>query len=680
VVPGHQFDEGAKGRMRTQLANLEKELGRKPTFADFIEKQITVLGLEATEERLNSYEALYEQTTGEKPADVWDDFFSLEALTARDVDMGMLDTEDPNRRLGQPAKKKPNPAAKPIPPPVRKPVEKDHERSEDNENPDRDTNRHSPNRATSDPRPKLAHRHQKIVEDENGKLHVIAREFEPIHPDNLVQNRYILDYAYMNQVREDSEKDPNALTIRQADVDSVPFSDGKTWGEKKAEAKEAYGEGTEAYNAWFVQMVPVVAVHAKDGTETNISMIHDKTWYRVEVFEDTTGKDKAQAIEDLDALRRELAENGGPLPIKLDDYIWQEGSAWGQEHKLPEGAEPIALSEATGETTLAFINGEGEVLLNKVGKSGKAFTGRLVNDETEIKALAGKGTIVEIRRVSQNRDGSWNYRAHRVFMDSAVSKHENLRRPLNTMIHATVQEAVMAAYVLNNINHNPTFLKAIEDRYGMTISKARAVKDRVQAETGHNIQMNLKGFVDMFINTYQNGGLSKTLTSEHSLEGATYLGYNSDGLVEIGTKGKVRDNGNHIRYTLGGRVASTELAMKAIGEVFGEGGMLSKARLKVNVAYINQNLEVTMVDAQGNGVKKAYDDHIKDQVRTVTLSHKVEGRDGKDLWVTDVQPMVFPLLGSVPARSTARTTRRSPSPSPARWWTRRWRRMRRGKR
>jgi len=103
VIPGHQYGETEKSAMVARLETLRKELGRDATFSDFIESMISQFGIEATEQRFDNYEALYEQATGEKPADVYDDFFSDVALINRGADLGMMDTEDPNRRLGQPS-------------------------------------------------------------------------------------------------------------------------------------------------------------------------------------------------------------------------------------------------------------------------------------------------------------------------------------------------------------------------------------------------------------------------------------------------------------------------------------------------------------------------------------------------------------------------------------------------
>jgi len=86
----------------------DKTFGReRRTFAYYIEEQIKKFGIEETEKRFKVYAFLYEQATGEKVDldAVYDDFFSREALVDRSVDLGLLDTDNPNRRLGQPSRK-----------------------------------------------------------------------------------------------------------------------------------------------------------------------------------------------------------------------------------------------------------------------------------------------------------------------------------------------------------------------------------------------------------------------------------------------------------------------------------------------------------------------------------------------------------------------------------------------
>lgn len=399
----------------------------------------------------------------------------------------------------------------------------------------------------------------------------------------------------------------------------------------------------------WINKVPILL---EDENGNSVAYIHDADWYTPNNVKGEGAEHTKQLIQEgrekLFNIRKNILEGNTTIEVtsKTFGQIF-ETNAVQDNHIIP-------LSEATGDTKLAIATGFTELKDFDVASGPLQSRMKLLN-----KTSFERGNLYEVRHVFTEKDGTKVYLALPV-ITNIVSKGQ----PINDTAFNNVKFATIAAMILTNPN-NKTLLDTIEGKYGMTLSKAQAIRQAIMSSTGPqriDINSEIGKYIEMFTkvgnsNTdflakLENNSLNSKGDEKYPT-GGTYVNYDN-GILKIAVKDgnpvpRNEKGYDEIRGLYFGGKVGTQPVMDFLETAFGDNGTFRNVPFSQSLKQLGANREFISIDETGNIVpftgtrgENTYDAYIKDNVSTNVKSFEIENPDtGETKWITDIQPQIF---------------------------------------
>jgi hypothetical protein len=474
-----------------------------------------------------------------------------------------------------------------------------------------------------------------------------------------VNNNYILDKEFLHFIKEN---EPNSLVSRVLDIDDIPYG-STTWGQIKKD-KNSQLNPLE-YQSWYKENVPIgISYEGKlsNNEPVYLAMAHTVSWYSPMNISDREGIDKQQnAIEEgkknILELREKVLSSDNTKGIQLNI----DNVGFGSIDKIEKNAKPISINESTGNTTLAMFKFDEKSKQYKFLVGTKEFNkGKIIGLDYLKEQLDNnvnqKFFIVHINEVDIDDNNNPVYMAFPTMLNSPIAEDNRLKGTLDNKIISNLKYTMLSSIVLNN-QGKEQLLKSIEKQYNFTEVDAKKIYDAIAKDLNIDILNNLKDYYQMFVNTkapsssdLKNFKLKDITNSNMSKEGMTYLfGHNYNNTIEFGEKGKPTFQiGGKIINNTNGQKTDEQLAQTTLNNfniLFNENGILKNTQLNYDSSTASKEKynKISFIDERGVVLQDSitYDKLLKDNFKTNILSHKIETIDGKEKWVTDIQPMIY---------------------------------------
>lgn len=638
--------EQAKEAVNNYINDLEKRLSKTPTFEDVIIDHIETYGYERTEDRFNAYEKVFKSVGMDtsKSTNIYDKYFNtigtLDSFIEEQLDDVVVEDA---QSVVETITAKQEEEVKKVTTPERK------FKPEMNEVVSEVSDVIAEDRKTLNPVSKFAYNFQDVSYDENtDSWSVNSRTLKPVEDNDVIDNRFILDSDFMYRIR----KEPNSIKVQLYDNPDQPVK-GKTFGELKQLAEKEYGKDSAQYKEWYRNNVPMVITYT--GKESNnqpipLATVHSVDWYRPATISDREGVDKQQEVinegkENTIRLRQSVLDNGN-VGIQLRN---NPDNTFGQLHKIKPGTQPMSLNESNPESTIAILSSSGEF---RTGDK-TYFDGIIVNKEQYNRDYP-TNSIAYISQVGTNNNGKPIYIAIRTMNESPVAK-DNLKQNLNEKVYNNIKYAVLASTVLRNKN-NASVLQRIEQVYKINLSKAVEISDAIKNSVGIDIEnQGIARFVNMFTMTnYSNivsgKGMQGIISANNLPNGITYFNSNQDGSLGFIKKGSSTqyDSRVNVQKTVGqmpGTTVNNSRILNDLADLLDpEFGVLHQVKMNIDLKSLDstKGKELPMFDNNGNITSsQSLESVYKDYLKTNIVSHKIKTIDGKEKYITDVQPMHY---------------------------------------
>jgi len=610
------------------IASIEKDINRIAEFKDFIHSRIEKFGFDEAERMFDAYRRVWEATG--RPisniGEVYSNFFNRDELLNELLEGTLTEDEvtDFYEKTNAVTQNAQISTAKQDVFDVHGAPMDIIETKNTIEN----------DRRTTSPAIKLSHYHQEYERGPSGEF-IITSDSLVTNP--FIGNDYILDPEFISQ--------GDNLAVYVFDNDSVPITeliDNKpvkiTWGDYKR--KYSLTEEDPRY----VAKVPMIAYKDVSGSPVPVSFISDATWYIPENINSNLSEqdrvDIAQTGYNNTVALREAILSG-------DNILQVSGKSFGQIDKINEhrNSEPITLREATGNSELAFILEDNGVKTLYTQK-GKPFKGKIIGTIGEGYNVGG---IVDLREVYV-KDGEPVYIALHVLQKSPVANNDNLKSTLPAEIFNSIKYSTLAATVLNNID-NTDLVERIKSDYGITISKAKDIKNAISNTVGINIENNLTGYVGLFVQVgsakYKDAYLTQQQNNDNIPAGQTFFDSFGKGELKVYNKANQTKVDKARPSSFGSKVTNVDIYMANLVSAFNDmNGSVMSSAFNINFDRLNSTVYAgkgfVTLDNTGTPVNnyQDYNDFIKTNVFTNVRSHEIETIDGTKKWITDIQPVI----------------------------------------
>ena len=512
---------------------------------------------------------------------------------------------------------------------------------------------------TSNSNLKFAYNFSNFKRLSDTKWERLGRGLKSHQEGDPINNNYILDKEFLYFIKEN---EPNSLVSRVLDIDDIPYG-SKTWGETKKE-KEFKLSSLE-YQSWYKENVPIgISYEGKlsNNEPVYLAMAHTVAWYSPMNISDREGIYKQQStIEEgkkniLEFREKVLnSDNTKGIQLNIDNV------GFGSIDKIEKNAKPISINESTGDTTLAMFKFDEKSKQYKFLVGTKEFNkGKIIGLDYLKEQLDNnvnqKFFIVHINEVDIDENNNPIYMAFPTMLNSPIAEDNRLKGTLDNKIISNLKYTMLSSIVLNN-QGNEQLLKSIEKQYNFTEVDAKKIYDAIAKDLNIDILNNLKDYYQIFVNTkapsssdLKNFKLKDITNSNMSKEGMTYLfGHNYNNTIEFGEKGKPTFQiGGKIINNTNGQKTDEQLAQTTLNNfniLFNENGILKNTQLNYDSSTASKEKynKISFIDERGVVSQDSitYDKLLKDNFKTNILSHKIETIDGKEKWVTDVQPMIY---------------------------------------
>lgn len=633
-----------KRRLENILRDIETREGRKATFEDFIKQLIKIGGKDSVENNFDAFANLYKSTGREIDTDLqdlYDRYFSDERFLIDNINEIYVPVEEKIQENTQTVKEVVQ-ANQPI---VNIP-------SSENAIPIRDNNTIGENdNRTELTTPKaalLGVQYQDVFEGDR----VVRKEKSmTLNESKEIRNHFVLDYddivpgTELEVVIPDNYLDipvsnwvvlPNGQLLNKP----MPFKD-------YLQMMKEQGNDVSPTSAVFRDKVPLIARNENG----NIFMLHDTDWYNVNNVSNRNNNQielikKAQA--ELRSVRQAILDNKNKdnKTTKIEVTGRSFGNFINRNNSInPSDRQPITLSKATGNTTLAIAK-SGNVLVNK--KENIVNQEKKLLNKVENKGFTS-GSLYEIREVAKGE-----YIALRAITND-VTKGENL----NPIAANNMKWALLAYLYLNSSTEGHGYIQtALQAKYGITKSKADAIRQAILDTTGN---FDMESYFGMFVSVLKSTDLNDYLDNETGKYpiGQTYVSIDNGGAIKVINKDGNKVKRNEKKFDMLPKVEVQRLTQASfltdnpdrniytiLDNMFGEKGLI-KATFNPSMEQIGQGRPFVVFSEQGDVIPNysftggnTYDDYIKDNVKTNVQSFKITDKNGNEKWITDIQPTI----------------------------------------
>lgn len=464
------------------------------------------------------------------------------------------------------------------------------------------------------------------------------------------------------QYNSDNIKDPDfikegtILSIEPIEnVNSLKVADWIVQNNELVKKEITFGDWLKKYDVeeGSDRWINKVPLFAKIGEQDGF-FLHDTDWYNTNNV--ATIESIKEGKKQLQAIRNSILNGNRKI------VITKVGSGKLVKTNLLSGVNkrPLVLSEATGENILAVAKTKNELI-----DSSYKTTSETINNKYKLTNSSDyiPGLLYELRHVHTEKDGTKLYTAFNVLTND-LSKGEKV----NDIAFNNSKFSTLSSIILNN-STNSQLLKTLESKYGITFSKAQQIQKDIQFSTGLNIKSELGEYLKLFTKVIDSNEAFKQIVESSQVnpqgkqifpKGATYTNI-------------VKSNGNQtIRFHVkqGGILPTTEkgylsvpgfqlfninksntsTVLNILSETFETSKTFYNTSFNVNKDLLNKNRPLIIINERGetseynsnpNG-ENTYEGFIKDSVKTNIKSFKITSPiTGKDKWITTPQRMVY---------------------------------------
>mgnify|MGYP005988663491 CR=1 FL=1 len=336
--------------------------------------------------------------------------------------------------------------------------------------------------------PKLAYNFQDSRKNTDGVWKIMSKGLKEFSPNSVLNSHAILDPEFATKGTE--------LEIRPLDIDRLTIGEGETWGSFKAS-----NPNMEEGSPLWVARIPMSINHvAEDGTNTVVSMLHEASWYNENNISDREGIDTQKKIADAGF---EKAANMRTQAYAGNNKIVITDKKFGSLDNLANHVSnvPVALSEATGDTTLGIIRYENNIPRIVIDSKNNSFNGVLSTDLQQKdkfgRFLYREGDTIDIRHVHTVGGNKVNM-VFKTMTNSPYAEEGNLKETLDPKIVNNMKFATLTSVLLNN-QDNTQLITAIEEKYNFTLQKAKDLRASVKADTFIDLESGLTKYAGVFI-------------------------------------------------------------------------------------------------------------------------------------------------------------------------------------
>lgn len=619
---------------------LDTRLGREATFQDFVERVIKTKGYDYAEE---IYKGLRDAVGAigvdvSKAQEIYNAYFNTEETSLNFVESLLTPkTEQEVARENKEVQK------------VTQQVTAKKEDYDSNNTPQYVDFDESEDRRTATAAPKAAFNRLDVKRINDTTWEVLSRG---LTQDSIIDNNFILDSDYI--------KSGLQLTAQVRDIDEIPMTEylpsgdfiATTWGQYKA--KHKLQPGTKEYS----DKVPIVVM---DGG-TPVFMLHEVSWYNTRNISDRFGETVQEDIIDrgrknISRIREQVVSGNNLLQI-TDTHF---GSIDNLEQHVDK--TPSTIQDAAGESsTIGIIKVDGDNISIHTTRASK-FAGLpmgLDAVDSNGNPMYKDGDTVDIRWAYNNKEGKPVYMVFKTMNNSPIAPQGNLKNNLPESVVNNSKFAILANIVLSNQNH-PELRQALEDRYKITLDKAKKIRDQIKEDTNIDIESNLADYIAMYVQVGYAGMNLEQIGNSELRNGLTYFD-----TKYRNAEGKIKSTPNRLQVMhktgntyegqieVGGKLTQGRTVQGTISNIeklFNEeSGIFNKAQLSTNLSYLGKKDRIIRdIDSNGNFVqdsRKDYNTFLKNNLRTNVLSHEITTPSGKSKWIIDVQPMIYFDLAS----------------------------------
>lgn len=619
--------EQIKEVVKNYEMSLKSELQKNVTFEDIIKDRINKSGYENAEKSFNAYKYMWE-ISGKDVSNytaIYNKYFNS-AQQFEEIAQTLFDedtyTETTNRTVDNAIDKNSKPTS-----------------FDNNNRPVGEDGVYTRVGKTSIPTPKAAFLGVQYEDVVNEDKTITRRPIIPqLNVNKGIANNFVLDPDYIKvgvKLEVSIPEDVNSVIV----ADWVFNKETNSFDRQEL----SFGDWVNKYNievgsTRYNNKVPMVARFNGD----NIFYLHDTDWYNISnidgVDEDSKKENIKNGIIELQTVRKAILNGKNQITINNRRF----GNIF-RLNQLKDNKEIIPLSEATGETTLTIAT-KYTVLSDSKGEIKTNLVNNLEDNNFNI------GQLYEIREVNTNQ-----YIALPVFTNN-VSEGQLL----NDVAYNNVKFALISSIILN-ANRNTTILTRLEEKYGITLSKAQNIQEEIKRTSGIDIIFEFDNYISMFVKTIYNRNLKSVLESEEvnkktgKLKFPTGINYivADNGIIKIvkkiGGKVSVDKTGNVFTPFInlrGINENSSNSIMSFLDTYFNDSdSSFRNTPMDFSLKQLGENKPFVTITENGTVVpyknKGTYEDYIKDNVKTNVKSFPITNRDGKTKWVTDVQPMIY---------------------------------------
>ena len=512
------------------------------------------------------------------------------------------------------------------------------------------------------------------ITDEGGVIRKRYYTQKVLNDNPNIDNHYVLDPSFLNQnTTLDVEIPDNAEDI---DVTEWYVENGKL---EKRTIK--FGEYMKKHNIQkgsdeYYKKVPMIATKVIRGKKRNIFFLQDYQWYNRTNISNRDGNAEdiiKEGAANINAIREGIAKGNNKIRILKKEF----GKFFNvKEMYEADQRELINLNEAS----------KGSILL-KVGDDGHLRSSEGIFDISQLsnnlkKLRVRKGLLYEARPVGI-KNGKMQY-----LLLSVKGNNPTQGEKINKTAFNNVKYGILASFLLNNRN-SLYFVNTVKNKYGLTLSKAEEIRNAYK-RFGIDIMTDIRGLMNLYTSVSQSDerflrGYDETISKAlHML-----VTEGKNGSVTLTFKEKKNDSDTLDRKEdggidapgmtiVGGNDTNKEFFLRNFDTLFeGEEPLFYKAIMSSRQDMLGRKDAFFEISDTGdvneykssNG-ENTYDSYLKDNFKTNVQSFDIEGVNGKNISVVDIQPMIFYKLanGKVSEgkgkQKTAVTPKKSELPNP----------------
>jgi hypothetical protein len=484
----------------------------------------------------------------------------------------------------------------------------------------------------------------------------------PIHPNDPVQNRLILDKEFMHQ----ASKEEGALTIKIHDIDTIPYGE-KTWGEIKREKQNKLGVNTPEYKQWYQNNVPIYVRYKGEMSQNKpifISAIHSSEWYVPKNMQNSDAMLAQEGKEKIMATRKTYFESGQEaMPINISK------TSYGNVDRIRKVDKPVPISESNPQSTLAVIkkNSKGEYEITRAGQKVQIDNLETLKD---ILMQKGQGSMsIFIAPVHINEDGSQVFHGFPLMANNPNIDNPNLKGNTDPKIVDNVRVAFMADAISSNRNNKEVldlltnfFKEEFKLNPSLTSSDLLNIADNITKTISKDLgTSDIDVYVNLFLPAKMYNPTVNSETGEITKQDTTGVELNKGNVKFTGFNNNLKTPARKT-YSLGGelkdssgKMTSEQLVNAFISNfktVLGQNGWIQNTTPYLNNRFLRNRENTVSIYGVENGIpvvkdSVTYEKFMQTVFTSNVISHEIERLDGSTTWAIDVQPMVYYELGPV---------------------------------